>query len=272
MDKMLRYYRNLIVNEYKQLKSEIPSFEYALWWLLRIGMIIGVMRIHQNEGSFIFVLTVLGNMAMTFSVVVMRLIFPKVFFMGRLPYSIQRYINISVLAGSFFGHIIPLYNRVPNYDKFLHVVAGVTGVFIGYHLLMCMKHNNKRISPFVASFSGFGFSCFLIVGWEIFEFFSDYYIEGSDNQNYNWIPSAKMLFFKIFGVGAQNAGQAALYDTMIDMIIGLIGAVVGGFLILPYVKREILRYRKRKPSPDELRWERVKGHAPEYIAAVTAAK
>ena len=81
-----------------------------------------------------------------------------------------------------------------------------------------------------------------------------------------------MLFFKIFGVGVQNAGQAALYDTMIDMIIGLIGAVVGGFLILPYVKREILRYRKRKPSPDELRWERVKGRAPEYIAAVTAAK
>jgi hypothetical protein len=271
MDKILRYYRNLIKNEYKQLRSEIKPLEYALWWLLRIGMIIGLIRIYQKE-PFIFFLTVLGNTAMTFSVAIVRFIFPKIFFIGRLPYLIQRYINISVLAGSFFGHVIPLYNRLQNYDKFLHVIAGVTGVFIGYHLMMCMKHNNERISPFVASFSGFGFSCFLIVGWEIFEFFSDFYIQGSNNQRYNWQPDATMFFFKIFGLGVQNAGQAALYDTMIDMIIGLAGAIIGGIFIWPYVKQEILRNRKRKPSPDELRWERVKGSTPKNIAAVTAAK
>lgn len=272
MKKLLRYYRNLITNEYIQLKSEISPFEYALWWLLRIGMIIGVINIHQNGKPFIFVLTVLGNMAMTFSVVVMRLIFPKFFFVGRLPYAIQRYINISVLAGSFFGHIIPLYNRITNYDKVLHIVAGVTGVFIGYHLLMCMKHNNKEISPLAASFSGFGFSCFLIVGWEIFEFFADYYIEGSDNQNYNWEPSDKMLFFKVFGQGVGNVGQTALYDTMIDMITGLIGAIIGGIFIWPYVKKEILKSKNKKPSPDALRWEKVKEREPEELEAIIAAK
>lgn len=273
MEKILLYYRNLITNEYKQLRSEISPFEYALWWLLRIGMIIGVIHIHQNGKSFIFVLTVLGNMAMTFSVVVMRLIFPKIFFIGRLPYKVQRYINISVLAGSFFGHIIPLYNRVMNYDKVLHIVAGITGVFIGYHLLMCMKHNNRKISPFEASFSGFGFSCFLSIGWEIFEFFADYYIEGSINQNYNWdVPYDKMLFFKIFGQGVRNAGQIALYDTMIDMMLSLIGAIIGGILIWPYVKREIEKSKNKKLSPDELRWEKEKALTSKNITSVTAAK
>ena len=49
MDKILRYYRNLTKNEHKQLRSEIKPLGYALWWVLRIGMIIGLIRIYQKE-------------------------------------------------------------------------------------------------------------------------------------------------------------------------------------------------------------------------------
>ncbi|HOD03094.1 MAG TPA: hypothetical protein PKN28_07180, partial [Clostridiales bacterium] len=107
MRKVVQYYKRLPANEFHQLFHEISLFEYLLWWLLRIGMIIGVTRLFlSKQEPFIFCLTVLGNLAMTFSVALLRLIFPKSFFLGRLPYTIQRYINISVLAGSFFGHII----------------------------------------------------------------------------------------------------------------------------------------------------------------------
>ncbi len=258
MRKVLQYYKKLPANEFHQLFHKISVFEYFLWWLLRVGMIIGVTRLFLSEQEpLIFCLTVLGNLAMTFSVVLFRLIFPKSFFLGRLPYTTQRYINISVLAGSFFGHIIPLYH-IPNYDKILHYIGGFFIVFIGYDLMRCMKHDNRPVSPFISSLGGFGFSCFLVIGWEIFEFFADYYIAGSNNQGYNIPLNPNNNLYKIFGTGALNEGQIAVHDTMFDMIIGLVGAIFGAMALRLYVSRLNEKRLKKPLSIDELRWERAK--------------
>jgi len=85
MRKVVQYYKRLPANEFHQLFHEISLFEYLLWWLLRIGMIIGVTRLFlSKQEPFIFCLTVLGNLAMTFSVALLRLIFPKSFFFGQI--------------------------------------------------------------------------------------------------------------------------------------------------------------------------------------------
>lgn len=258
MQKLFKYYKNLPRYEYKQLRGEISPIEYILWWTVRALMIYALYSSIKNpDRDFLYRLTIFGNLSATFTVLLGRVLFPKFLFLGRLPYSVQRFITFHVLLGSFFGQYVGFYWRIPTYDKWLHLVLGVTGVFIGYHVMMCMKHNNRPVSPFIASFSGFGFSCFLSVAWEIFEFMTDYYIAGSTNQNYRWAPEPDMFFFKIFGLGAQNTGQAALYDTMIDTILGLTGAVIGGIIIWPYVKRHGKKLIEGTKTPDSLRWEEV---------------
>ncbi len=253
-----RYYWRLFQNEFTQLRSEISIPEYILWWLLRIGMCWGVCRLFNDPTQpFIFCLTVAGNYLMTFAVVLFRVIIPKWFFLGRLPYATQRYLNISVLFGSLFGHIFPLYGKIQNYDKVLHVVGGLVMVFLGYEIMRCLKHDNRPVSPLIGSFAGFGFSCFLIVFWELFEFFADYFIVGANNQSFTETAFGENdIFLKILGFGAQNAGQAAIYDTMLDMITALVAAVFGGFLLRLYI-RFLNKRRADKPlTIDEQRWER----------------
>ncbi len=256
MRRVFSYYKNLPKYEYRQFRSEISWAEYALWWGVRIAMIYALYNYVKDPGTaFINRLMLLGNFTATFTVFLGRLIFTKFIFLGRLPYSMQRYITIVVLAGSFFGHYIGCYSKITNYDKWLHILVGFVGVFIGYHVMMCMKHDRRPVPPFIAAFAGFGFSCFISVAWEVFEFFADYYIAGSCNQNYGWTPNPDMLFFKIFGLGVQNAGQTAVFDTMFDMMLGLLGAIISGILMWPYVKYDTKKMTK-KPSPDQLRWKR----------------
>ncbi len=255
MRKVLEYYKNFPKHEYRQLRSEISWAEYALWWVVRALMAFALYTyLKDPDRDFIYRLMILGNLAATFTVFLGRLIFTKFIFLGRLPYAMQRYITVTVFFGSFFGHYLGMYGKVQNYDKWLHLLIGFSGVFIGYHVMMAMKHNNKPVPPFMASFAGFGFSSFIAVIWEIFEFFTDYYIAGSCNQNYGWTVPEDMLFFKIFGLGVQNAGQTALFDTAIDMLLNVVGAVVGGIVIWPYVKGEAKRIMAGKTGPDALWW------------------
>ncbi len=258
MSRIFNYYKNLPKNEIGQLRKEISLPEYIFWWIIRGAMIYALYsHLHNPDVLTINKLAVAGNLLATFTVFLGRIVFPKFFFLGRLPYTLQRYISLTVFFGCFFGQYLGLNWRLSNYDKGMHVFAGFVGVFIGYHVMMAMKHNKLAVTPFISSFIGFGFSCFITVAWEIFEFLIDFYIPGSCNQNYGWTPDPDMLFFKIFGSGAGNAGQVGLYDTMIDVILGIIGAVMGALLIWPYVKHDVKKRSEVLWEEAHLKWEEI---------------
>ncbi|MGI6744684.1 MAG: hypothetical protein BWY46_00445 [Firmicutes bacterium ADurb.Bin300] len=258
MSKILQYYKNLPKNEFRQFRKEVSLPEYIIWWIIRGLMIYALCRQMSNPDVLIInCLAIAGNLLATFTVILGRIIFPKFFFLGRLPYILQRYITLPVFLGCFFGQYMHFYSRYSSYDKWLHLIAGFIGVFIGYHVMMAMKHNKRLVPPFIASFVSFGFSCFISVAWEIFEFIFDFYFASSYNQNYRWNPDPDNLFFKIFGEGAGNAGQVALYDTMFDVIIGVIGAIIGGIVIWPYVKHEMKKISDSTRGDDRLIWEEI---------------
>lgn len=235
MDKIKCYFEN----ERRVFVSTVGKLEYTTWWILRACMIGAIVYWSKHEPGD-FAITIMGfNLLATFAVPLARIIFFKKLFLGKMPFGIQTLINIFVFLGSFIGHGFKM-NNVENYDKIMHVVSGAVAVFIGYEMLCSLK--NAERAPFsVLLFGAAGFSFTVMVVWELFEFFADYCIKGSANQNYGWNPPENMIFFKIFGYGVNGTEQYAVLDTDLDMLCAVIGCAVGSAVLAASIKRKTAR-------------------------------
>ncbi|WP_223068131.1 hypothetical protein [Paenibacillus caui] len=115
-----------------------------------------------------------------------------------LRLSILSFITIAMLLANLFG----LYGVIPYLDKMEHLLSGVILCFVGLLILRKMIHRqgltgfSTRIAVWFALF----FSVAMAGCWEIYEFTVD----------------------RLFGLLCQNG---SLFDTMVDIICGTIGAV-----------------------------------------------
>lgn len=244
MNKITSY----LENERRVFVSTVGKIEYAAWWILRVCMI-GAMVYWSKHEPGDFAITIMGfNLLATFAVPLARIIFFKKLFLGKIPFRVQSYINIFVFLGSFIGHGFKM-NNVENYDKILHIISGAVTVFIGYEMLGSLK-NAERTPHSVFLFGSAGFSFTVMVVWELFEFFADYCIKDSANQNYGWNPPEDMLFFKIFGYGANAPEQYAVLDTDLDMLCAVIGCAFGSAVLAAAVKLRSLSDSKKKSASD----------------------
>lgn len=143
-------------------------------------------------------------------------------------------LKISTLSCIFFeiflfytcvlGTIWNFYTLISFYDKIVHASSGILIAVIIYDLLKCTKHENN--------FNYFWlfiliFSICLAVGslWEIWEFATDFILDGNTQQFTNKI------------------GRAALLDTMIDTICNTIGAIIGSVLVI-FIQRKTNALKK----------------------------
>lgn len=232
-----------IKREIDVLKSQITLPEYLYWWVVRIGMIcVLIYRIRQGEDTLVLIISV--NLAVSFVISLARFLsFPKLFF-GNINYRVQSFIDIFVFFGSFLGHGFGLNGR-PDYDKILHVVSGGIVVFIGW-LLIEGTRRGKEIPRLSKTLASFGFSCVVMVVWEIFEFFTDFYMSGSVNQNWHYTPKPDMIFYRIFGTGAGKPGQSVVLDTNLDVFYALLGCILCTFLLYAFLS---LRERQKEKAP-----------------------
>lgn len=228
----------------KRLKKEGNIPGYIFWWIARLMMIFAVFYTKNNVYPVLHLAISLNTLA-TFAVTILSFLFPQKLFLGRLSFKTQCYIDLFVLLGSFFTYCINIYEYMNNYDKLQHFLAGFLGCFLGMELLKIL-FPKLQIDRRVAFLSGSGFSFALIVIWECFEFLADFFIPGSNNQGYTYGANYNMIFFKIFGTGAQNEGQAALFDTMFDMLFALVGIVLAAILFLIVTKIKEKRLNKGK--------------------------
>lgn len=233
LKKIGNYYRNLPKNEWKELRKSVSITEYLLWWLIRVLMLSAVALAWQyytetGEKFDIFVQLV-ANTAAAFCVTLLRVIFPKQIFLGRVPYSAQKYGMIIIFFGSFCGHYLD-YCAKRGYDTFLHILSGFLCVFICYEIVAKgMQKPEKPISGFISSVIGFGMGCFVIIVWEVFEFAFDYYT-GTYLQDYEFQPAADYMFFRMFGEPV-NASQYPVIDTMIDMVVAVLASIPGAAVL-----------------------------------------
>ncbi len=130
----------------------------------------------------------------------------------RLPTEFE-FIMVAFLYAAFFlGEIQNFYERFWWWDLFLHTVSGLILGFVGFLILYALyKQKRLTLSPWL--FSVFSFSFALAIGgiWEIFEF-------GMDQ------------------LGGFNMQNGSLVDTMWDLIVDSIGALIAATLGYFYVK------------------------------------
>jgi len=142
----------------------------------------------------------------------------------------------------FLGTVFNFYFRVPHWDTILHLFSGVMLGIIGFSVVNLFNRSDKALFSLQPGFAALFAFCFaLALGgiWEIFEFSMDYFA-GTNMQMY------------ALEDGTPYIGQAALFDTMKDLVADAIGALVVsvfGFVSLKYKKgwlEQVLLRREQK--------------------------
>lgn len=229
------------ISQIERSKKEISVPEYIIWWVMRAMMLFALISMSIGDRSFMSCLMVGANLAVMFIVPLFSLLIPNKFFFGRIPFRVQTYVDLFVIAGSFFGHFVNLYRFEGVYDKALHIVSGFVTVFIGYELMKAITPKNKPLKKHSA-FGGFMFSYFVMIMWEIFEFFSDFILD-SNNQAFSQrfceqVYTDDYFFFKIFGRGNAGVEQLPIMDTMIDILAAVIGSFIALTVLMIFVKEK----------------------------------
>ena len=181
-----------------------------------------------------------------------------------LPSALEIVILLFIFAAEILGEINSFYVRVPHWDTMLHTINGFLCAAIGFALVDMLNRNDKftfQLSPLYLAIVSFCFSMTVGVLWEFFEFASDCFL-GLDMQkdtivhaihSVNLDPTLTNTVIHIRDItdvivvhsdGSQQALGLGGYldigiiDTMKDLLVNFIGAVVFSFLGYFYVKRK----------------------------------
>jgi hypothetical protein len=149
-----------------------------------------------------------------------------------LPSEFEILIIIFIYASIFLGEVRGYYTRIWWWDIFLHTLSGLILGFVGFIILYVLSKNDLiQAQPLLLVIFSFSFAVAFGAIWEIFEF-------GMDS---------------IFGLNMQKSG---LVDTMSDLIVDTIGALiisVAGYHYLkkvetPLFKKLIKRFSRENPK------------------------
>ncbi|MCL2771953.1 MAG: hypothetical protein FWD71_01270 [Oscillospiraceae bacterium] len=129
----------------------------------------------------------------------------------------------------YLGEVRRFYYTVPNWDTILHVFSAAALGSIGFSIVNILNKSEAvafSLSPVFVALFAFCFALSLGAMWEIYEFSMDGVLH-TNMQKYALESGEKLI------------GQAALSDTMKDIIVDAIGAFVMssiGYISLKYKK------------------------------------
>ncbi len=214
------------------IKADTRIPELIFWWGARIALLVAAIVTDDQMKKLVFSANLLGTFAFT----LLKLLAPRKSLIGRASFHIQSLIIFTSFIGYFIGHATDIHSLIDKYDFVLHLVSGLVMVTMGYYLMKAAD-KEERCDPLIMTLGAMGFSFMTIIAWEIFEFFSDYYIPDAANQAYQWVLPDDFFWFKIFGMPQAGAAQYPLFDTMIDIILAVITTVMGGIILYNVLKR-----------------------------------
>jgi len=136
----------------------------------------------------------------------------------------------------YLGEVRDFYHTIPYWDTILHTFSGAALGALGFSLVSILNKSDLvvfSLSPVFMALFAFGFAVSLGVLWEIYEYSVDALLK-TNAQKYA-LKSGQLL-----------VGQAALSDTMKDLIVDAIGALtmaVIGFISMKYKKGWLHRFQ-----------------------------
>lgn len=171
----------------------IPALLWLVWIILGLATVFAVFSQHWS------------NLFVTF-VALLLTILPIVFsdrYKIRLPNTFLVGIALFVFGTLFLGEIFDFYERFWWWDLVLHGTSAVGfGVFGFLFVFYLFEGDRYAAPPWALGMIAFCFALAMGALWEIFEFAMD----------------------QIFGLNMQKSG---LVDTMTDLIVDTVGALIG---------------------------------------------
>lgn len=174
-----------------------------------------------------------------------------------IPVGLETVILVFIFSAEILGEINAFYIKIPIWDTILHTTNGFLMAAIGFALIDLFNRSDKfsiKMSPYFVAFFAFCFSMTVGVLWEFFEFSMDWFF-ATDMQK-DWILPA-INSVKLNPTGANvpihvdiqsmvingetwNLGgylDIGIVDTMKDLIVNFVGAVVFSIIGILYLKR-----------------------------------
>ena len=184
--------------------------------LVRLALILTYIRgwvMHDHSQDFLIILTFI----MTY--------YPSVLekrFGVYLPNTLQIIITLFIFSAQVLGEMNNFYDKIPWWDTMLHATSGTVLGLLGFMFVYLLNKNREsevNLSPIFVVLFAFCFAITMGVFWEFFEYGAD----------------------RIFGYNMQKfrmPGQDGLVDTMEDLIVDTIGAIVACVFGWLYIKQE----------------------------------
>ncbi len=211
-----RWAENKFITEKSKLMKDCSVADIAFWWCTRACMLYAFIVMENRAEATLLC----ANLIATFTITLVHIVFPEGTFFSRISYRTQSLITVIVFLGSYCGNYVWIYNIVPRFDLFLHVISGVLCTYGGYYIALTLVKADSRKNAFIITAFAFLFSSFIMPAWEISEFVGDF-IWGTTNQGFYWGPSDESFLFKLFGRGAYNTALYPLYDTFYDVLLAM---------------------------------------------------
>lgn len=181
-----------------------------------------------------------------------------------LPDALEIFILTFIFAAEILGEIQEYYLIFPHWDTILHTINGFLFAAIGFSIVNILNKDRRvsmSLSPFYMAVTAFCFSMTIGVLWEFFEWGMDSWFgldmqkdtivtafnsvmldPGGHNVPYHVRDVADVILVYTDGT-QQNLGlggylDIGLLDTMMDLFVNFIGAVVFSIIGYFYVKSQ----------------------------------
>lgn len=237
----LRALRKAIDMELREHRSTFIVFS-----ILRIMVLVCMIRqvsLHNYESFFLSVLTLVLLYIPSWLQVKLRI---------EIPIGLEISILCFIFAAEILGEINAFYIVIPGWDTILHTLNGFLCAAVGFSMVLLLNDNENLtfdLSPFFLALLAFCFSMTIGVLWEFFEFSMDYFLK-FDMQKDMILHTVSSVMLdpnganhpvvirdiadvmivhsdgtkELLGLGGYL--DVGLYDTMKDLFVNFIGAVV----------------------------------------------
>lgn len=259
-------------NMWKALGMELREHKssFMVYFVLRLLVILVLVLqiLNRNyENVFLCILTLLLLVVPSFVQVTMKI---------ELPTTLEIIILVFIFAAEILGEIREFYLVFPFWDTVLHTLNGFLAAAIGFSLVDLLNRSEKmmfKLSPLFTAIVAFCFSMTIGVVWEFFEFGMDQ-ILGYDMQKDTVVQTIRSVMLDPAGrnvpyeishitsvvVNGKELGlggylDIGLIDTMKDLLVNFIGAVIFSIIGFFYVKNRgkgsvVRRFVPRKKKED----------------------
>ena len=234
---------------YAQMRQNRSTF--AVYVVLRafvlVALVASLLRGHYESVFYCLLTLVLFQLPM----------FVQANFGIELPSTLEIIILLFIFAAEILGELASYYLRVSGWDTMLHTVNGFLCAAVGFALVDIFNRNRRftfELSPAFMAVVAFCFSMTIGVLWEFFEYAGDQLLH-MDMQKDTIVhtissvmlnPTGENTAVTITGIdevmidgtplGLGGYLDIGLHDTMKDLFVNLIGAVVFSVIGYFYVK------------------------------------